>query len=202
MSVANPQDEAQGSASQSLLVYIVLIFLSLSFNNLTFAGEILYSEVNDLDDHFIVHLEMRIDADYDSVYNTLIDFENINELNDSIKESELLESDGDVHIVRLRSEGCVLFFCENITEVITVTELGRGYIKTIIDPDISDLSYGKALWQIIDEGEETKVVYKSDIVPKFWIPPLIGTYIFKNRLVVEGEKTINGIERIINSEYE
>lgn len=141
---------------------------------------------------------MRIDADYDSVYSVLLDFENLKKLTDSIKESELLKSEGNVHIVRIRSEGCVFIFCQSITQVITVTELDRGYIKSIVDPEKSDLSYGKTLWQIIDEDETTKIIYDADIVPDFWIPPLIGTYMFKNRLAEEAEQTINGIEQVIN----
>lgn len=143
---------------------------------------------------------MRIDADYDSVYSTLLDFENLKELTESIKESELLESKDDVHIVLMRSEGCVFIFCQSVTQVTTVTELGRGYIKSIVDPKKSDLSYGKVLWQIIDEDETTKIIYDANIVPDFWIPPLIGTYIFKNRLAEEVEKTINGIEHDIDND--
>lgn len=148
----------------------------------------------------MLHLEMRIDADYDSVYSTLLDFENLKELTESIKESELLESKDDVHIVLMRSEGCVFIFCQSIIQVTTVTELGRGYIKSIVDPKKSDLSYGKVLWQIIDEDETTKIIYDANIVPDFWIPPLIGTYIFKNRLAEEVEKTINGIEHDIDND--
>ena len=148
----------------------------------------------------MLHLEMRIDADYDSVYSTLLDFENLKELTESIKESELLESKDDVHIVLMRSEGCVFIFCQSVTQVTTVTELGRGYIKSIVDPKKSDLSYGKVLWQIIDEDETTKIIYDANIVPDFWIPPLIGTYIFKNRLAEEVEKTINGIEHDIDND--
>ena len=145
---------------------------------------------------------MDIDADYDSVYSTLLDFENLKDLTDSIKESELLESEDDVHIVRMRSEGCVLFICQSVIQVSTVTELGRGYIKSVVDPKKSDLSYGKVLWQIIDEDETTKIIYDADIIPGFWIPPLIGPYILKSRLVEEGEDTINGIERVINDGLE
>jgi hypothetical protein len=170
--------------------------LSFCFVGSSFAGELLKSEVKEVAEHFVLHLEMRIDADYDPVYDILVDFENLKELTETIKESELLESEDDVHVVRMRSEGCVLFYCQSVIQVTTVTELGRGYIKSIVDPELSDLSYGKVLWQIIEEDETTKIIYDADIVPDFWIPPLFGSYIFKSSLIEEAEKTINGIERV------
>ena len=180
---------------------LLIISACVCLSSVTFAGELIKSEVNDIGDHFVLHLEMRIDADAESVYDVLVDFNNIKYLNDSIKESELLKSVGLVHTVSMRSEGCVLFFCQSVTQVTTVTELDDGYIMSIVDPEQSDLSYGKTLWQVIEEEDETtKIIYNADIVPDFWIPPLIGTHIFKNRLAEEGEKTINGIERIINAE--
>ena len=76
---------------------------------------------------------MRVDAEYDEVYSTLIDFDSLKDLTDSIKESELLESEDDVHVVHMRSESCVLFYCQNVPQVFTVTELGRGFIQSVID---------------------------------------------------------------------
>ena len=184
------------------MVFITFSLLSLCFINLAIAGELLKSEVKNVNKHFILHLEMRVDAEYDEVYSTLIDFDSLKDLTDSIKESELLESEDDVHVVHMRSESCVLFYCQNVTQVFTVTELGRGFIQSVIDPEKSDLSYGKISWQIIDEDETTKIIYDADIVPDFWIPPLIGPYIFKKRLAEEGKNTINGIELVINDELE
>jgi hypothetical protein len=192
------QQHLEISGKNKYLKNIFFIYLFLGFNSLSYAGELLQSKVDDIDDHYILHLEMRIDTDYDSVYSALLDFENLKDLSESIKESEVIESNDDVHIVRMRSEGCIFIFCQSITQVSTVTELGQGYIESIVIPERSDLIYGEILWQVIEEDETTKIIYDADIVPDFWIPPLLGTYLFKARLIEEAENMINEIEQMIN----
>jgi hypothetical protein len=160
------------------------------------AGELLDSYVNEQDDHYVLHLDMRINASYDKVYAVLIDFSKMHAVNDSITESKLIESKGKVHKVHFVAEGCIWFFCKKVRQLVTVTELGKGFILSKTDPRQSDLSYGKTLWQLIDEGKTTRVKYNADYVPDFWIPPFFGPMIFKNRMLKEGKKTVNGIERL------
>jgi hypothetical protein len=161
------------------------------------AGELLESYINYEDDHYLLHLDMRVEAHVHDVYAVLIDFNNIKDVNDTIVSSKLLESDGRVHRVQFESEGCVLFFCRTVKQLVTVTELGNGYIMSQTDPEQSDLSYGRTLWQVIDEGNDiTRIKYNADYVPAFWIPPLIGPYIFQDRMLEEGLKTLHGIEML------
>jgi len=175
-------------------VWILVFLLSPTL----YAGELLHSLARELDGHFILHLDMRINAKYDDVYALLIDFNHLPAINDTIESSQLLESKGKIHKVKFVSNGCVWIICQRVTQVVIVTELGRGYIMSDALPELSDISYGRTLWQIIDEGNSTRIKYDSDLVPDFWIPPLIGSSIFQNRILKEGIKTINGIENIIN----
>lgn len=168
----------------------------------TRAGEVLEAFVDNEGDHYILHLDMRIDGTSESVYAVLLDFENLHRINDSIKYSERRNSTGKVHLVYFSSEGCVLFFCRRVNQLVTVTELEQGYIMSVTDPAHSDLQYGRTLWQIIDEGETTRIKYNAEFVPDFWVPPLFGSYIFKKRMLKEGQKTVHGIERLITSPTE
>ena len=160
------------------------------------AGELLHSYVNEDDDHYVMHLDMRIDADADDVYDVLMDFNNMMQVNNSIISSTLLESNDKIHTLRFVSDGCVWFYCREVKQLVTVTELGQGYILSETDPAESDLSYGKTLWQIIDEGDTTRIKYNSDYVPDFWVPPIFGSTLFQERMLEEGKKTVNGIERL------
>lgn len=166
------------------------------------AGELIHSYVNHDGDHYILHLDMRVEGKYDDIYRILIDFDNITAVNDTIVFSKLLKSEGKVHTVHFESEGCIWFFCRRVKQVVKVTELGRGYIMSATDPTRSDLEYGRTLWEVIDEGKTTRIKYNADYVPDFWIPPLIGPYLFKNRMLEEGQKTINGIEALANDDTE
>lgn len=166
------------------------------------AGDLLAANVDHQGDHYLLHLDMRIKGDSKAVYAVLMDFDNITALNDSIVYSKLLKQHGKDYLVQTDSEGCVWFFCRRVVQVATVTELGNGYIMSVIDPSRSDLEYGRTLWQVIDEGETTRIKYNADYVPDFWIPPIIGPIVFRNRMLEEGQKTVNGIERIVNQHDE
>lgn len=160
----------------------------------TQAGEVIDARVDRVDEAYLLHLDMRIAGHDADVYHVLLDFNHLSLLNDSITFSQVLESKDKVHRVQFETEGCVWFICKRIKQVVTVTELGNGNIMTVTDPAHSDLKYGKTLWQVIAEGKTTRIKYNGEFVPDFWVPPLIGPMLFKQRLLDEGQKTINGIE--------
>jgi len=180
---------------------LLLVILLFVFQSSVHAGELLKSYVNEQDDHYVLHLDMRIAAKFDQVYEVLMDFSKMGEVNDSIKSSELIESNGKTHKLRFLTEGCIWFFCREVRQMVTVTELGQGYILSETNPQESDLRYGKTLWQIINEGENTRVKYNADFVPDFWVPPVFGPAIFQDRMLEEGKKTLDGIERLSSPTY-
>ena len=139
---------------------------------------------------------MKIEAEVDTVYAILTDFDNLTSLNKAIKLSRLLKSDGKHHLVTIEAEGCVWFFCQEIIQTQWVTERGNGYISAVTLPERSNLEYGRVLWHIRQEDEYTVISYRSDVVPKFFVPPLIGTYIMKNKMLEKAQQTIQNIERI------
>ncbi len=182
-------------------LFTTLCLLGLLSATACVAGELLNAYVAHRDNHYLLHLDMRIKGKYADVYRALVDYKHIPQINDSIKSAQELEHKGNVHRVRIVAEGCVWIFCRRIEQVQTVTERDDGYIISITDPVHSDLKYGRALWHLIDEGKTTRVQYNADYVPDFWVPPLIGPMIFKHRMLEEGQKTINGIEHLIQLQH-
>ena len=178
-------------------VRIASFLLTLSSAQAVAAGEVIKATVDHQDDHYLLHLDMRIQGKAAAVYRVLVDFNHLDRINDSIKSSQDLESKGKVHRVRVVAKGCVWIFCRTISQIQVITELSGGYLMSITEPTKTDLRYGHVLWQVIDEGNTTRIKYNADFVPAFWVPPLIGPLIFKHRLLEEGQKTVNGIERLV-----
>lgn len=177
----------------SVLLFVLLPVLPCQ------AGKVLAARAEHRDGHYLLHLDMQIHAHYDDVIHALLDFKDIPLINDSIKSARLLTHKDTVYRVQLIGEGCLWIFCRHIQQVTTVTARGDGYISADTDPAHSDLSYGRELWHVMKEGKTTRVQYNADVVPAFWIPPLIGPTLFEHRLLEEGQKTINGIEHLIQS---
>lgn len=175
-----------------LVQFLFLLLLSSGIS----AGEVSHSHVDYDDGHYLVRLVMKIEAEMETVYAILTDFDNLHELNRSIKQSRLLKSEGKHHLVKIEAEGCVWFFCQQLIQTQWVTEQGRGYISAVTLPEKSNLEYGRVLWHIRQQGEYTIISYRTDIVPGFFVPPLIGPYIMKKRLLKKAQETIQTIEQI------
>ncbi len=179
--------------SIQFLVSTLIITLTIS-NSL--AGEVITSFVDEDDDHYIIRVDMRINAEIDDVYRHLTDLKNIHKLNDTIVSSIVKYSKGKKHEVEVSTSGCVLFFCTEQVQYQRVTELDNGYIMIHLDPTKSDFVSGQILWQVFAENNQTRVVFAADFEPDFWIPPLIGPWILTDIFLKESQETINELEKL------
>ncbi len=183
------------TSSSKPAVWLFVLILSVPAGDLH-AGEVLRARVSSYQDRYLVHVDMLIRDRPERVYARLTDYAHLDRLSDSIVESRLLYEDPPHYRVRLITSGCVQgLFCQDITQVQEVTELPNGYILVVVIPELSDLKYSRSLWYIRAEGEDTRVTYSSALVPDFWIPPLIGSYIFKTKLLEESLAIIQGLEQ-------
>ena len=183
---------------RNILNVSIICFSCLLCIPATQAGEVVHSYVDYQQGHYLLNLEMRIHAPIVNVYAVLLDFNALTELNDSIKVSQLLLKQKNEYTVLLETKGCVWFFCRRIKQIQVVTEMGNGYLQSVTDPKQSDMAYGKVLWHVRPDQQNTEltlITYSADFEPDFFVPPLIGPWIMKRRLLKEGRKTVNGIER-------
>ena len=178
--------------------WIAIYLFALSSAQAFATGELISAMVEHQDEHYLLSLDMRIKGKADAVYRVLVDYNHLHLINDSITSSKELDSKGSVHRVHLVVRGCVWIFCRTVNQVQLITELSGGYIMFVTEPTKTDLRYGRGLWQVIDEGSTTRIKYNADFVPAFWVPPILGPVFFKRTLLKEGEKTINGIEHLLN----
>jgi len=65
-----------------------------------------------------------------------------------------------------------------------------------VDPARSDLEYGWARWDIGPQGSGALVRYEMEMVPPFWIPPVIGPLIIKAVLRSRGQRAAQRLEAI------
>ena len=160
------------------------------------AGEVLHSNVRRDGDDFLIQLEMQIDAPRQKVYQLLTDYDDLQKLSKTIVRSRVLSREGKQTRVEVITEGCVLFFCRRIKQIQTATEMDRGYLKLIDDPERSDFQSGRTLWHIsaADNGL-TRITLSADLQPRFWVPPIIGTSLFKHKLLKESKALINNLEQ-------
>ena len=129
------------------------------------------------------------------VRELLLDYEQLGDLNPYVKESRIIERDDGRVRVLTRIEDCVVFFCLEMELLQDVTNEDDGRVSAVIVPN-DDFDAGHAVWQFESEGAGTRVIYHSELEPGFFIPPLIGSLLVKNRLQTQIRTTAERLETL------
>ena len=159
------------------------------------AATILKIKVNHTKGRYTVTFNARLNADSTIVRQYLTDYANLARLSDTIIESRILQTypDGRQRIL-VTLHSCVLFFCSTVKNVQDVETLDNGDIVSRTDPEESDYSFGIQHWQIISENNHTRLKHQAELVPKFYVPPLIGPWLVKKRIRNELRITAQRLE--------
>jgi hypothetical protein len=152
--------------------------------------------VRDGDDYRVL-ADVFIEAPAEGVFEVLTDYEGFPRLSSVFREGRVVEPIEDGRgVVYLHMKGCVLFFCREV-EIVEFLEI-EPYrrILAIVDPERSDLHYGRASWTLAPEEGGTLVTYELDMRPQFWIPPVIGPLIIKAALRYRGLRAARRLEAL------
>lgn len=174
----------------------MLIICSLLYSSTIICAEVIHSHVSYKNKRYNASLEMLIDAPSDNVYDIFTNFDNLVQLSDNITQSRLLKHNPPLSIVEVKTHNCVLFFCKDLTQNQRVLELDDGKISVEDIKGKSDFIYAKTTWHIREDKEETRVSFKAEMEPDFWLPPLLGPWLFKKRLIKETAAMLERIEEL------
>ncbi len=143
----------------------------------------------------IYYLTAKFDVEASPVrvMAVLTDYENIANLSPAIKVSEIIATPDDTKTrIRTVVHDCVLFFCKDITRVEDMLQDGNNKLEAIVIPLLSDLRSGYASWELTQNPSSTTVEYHAKVQPKFWVPPIIRSYVltrkFKARVIESVEQ--------------
>ncbi len=138
-----------------------------------------------------------IDAPREAIFEVLTDYERFGRISSSYTDYGFMEPAADgVPIVYTTMEGCVLFFCVSMRRVERMETRAPGFIRTDVLPEQSDFKSSVSEWTLTPEAGGTKLIYSLVVEPDFWIPPLIGPWVLKQRLERGGTGAVNRIERL------
>jgi hypothetical protein len=176
-------------------IRVCTLYILLLFSSICTAGKLEELSVTEAGGEYRLRIVSVFDAPADYVYDVITDYKHAYRINPSITEIEILSSDhNDVVRVRNRSEHWVGPFRFKIDWVGDFVEPKHGHIKVTTIPEFSSFESGSAVWEIRPQGERTWVLHEASLKPKFFIPPIIGTYIMKKHIADESVTTFNRIE--------
>ncbi|HEY9197890.1 MAG TPA: SRPBCC family protein [Gammaproteobacteria bacterium] len=161
------------------------------------SGEVLDVAVEHFEQRYVVEIDARFAATPERLRALLTDYAHLQRINDSIRRSEVIEINSPQHhCVLTEAEVCVAVFCKRITQVQDVAVLPDGNILASVRPTRSDFSYGIARWDFWEEPTGTRMRFRSEIEPAFWVPPLIGPWLIQRALQAETLKSVANLERL------
>lgn len=162
------------------------------------AGTVENTEVVHDNGRYRLDLSMRIDSDPAAVYAIVTDHDRLTRISRTIIDSSELEHDAGIRR-RLVTETCVWFFCFEATMVEDIIE-GDASVHARIVPELSDYRYGESVWRVSAVNGGARVTFQCTIEPDFWVPPVIGTWMMKNRMREEAERTVLNIEQLTHEQ--
>jgi hypothetical protein len=173
-------------------LFALLLFIPAA----TTAGEILASSVTHADGRYGLAITARINAPVDAVMRAITDYSNLAAINPDIEVSELLETTpAGVSTVRTVVNVCILVFCKRVQQLQHVTYPRADTIEAVIVPGGSDFRSGFARWRLASiSALTTELEFNQTFEPDFWVPPLIGPWLIRRKLVGEVAETVMYIE--------
>jgi hypothetical protein len=141
--------------------------------------------------------DVLMDASPEAIFQVLTDYDRFDRISSIYKESSYLEPAEDgTPLVYTRVEGCLLFFCMNMRRVERLETRWPQWIRTTALPERSDFHFSQSEWVLVPEGDGTRVSYRLEMEPDFRVPPVIGPWVLKRRLLSGGARAVERIERL------
>ena len=146
---------------------------------------------------YMLTSETVMEATQQEVYAVLTDYDQFSKFSSAFTESRNVEPDeeGRPRFYN-RMEGCVLMFCVSFERYGHLVLTPTSYIQAIVDPEKSDFKHSVESWELVEEDDKTVLIYKFEVEPAFWVPPLIGPFYIRRALRAGAVDAVDRIEAI------
>lgn len=161
------------------------------------SAEIIHSKIKFVGRAYLYEFQVNINAPLEATRQVVTDYNNIEQINDGVVDSKVLEIYDDHTLKRrLWIEYCMLVFCFDLLFVENVQQTTENEIVTTVIPEESNFKRGTATWTLTalsDNRTEIKVIAEQE--PDFWIPPVVGPPLMRSAFLKEIKETTEKIEQ-------
>jgi carbon monoxide dehydrogenase subunit G len=166
------------NASFLLFMWSVLFTAGASADSLE--GKDIEVQVNMVGENIIIDLSFAVPATQQEVWDVLIDFDRMADFVSNLKESKVVSISEDTLTIFQRGAatyGPVSYPFESTREVRLIpyhnirTHLISGNMRKM-----------EGTTYLVDEGGQTRVIHRTDTIPKVWIPAAVGKVFIEHEM--------------------
>ena len=185
------------------MIQLLFILSLVCFSALSGAGEIKYAKAEHESNVYRLSLTMDVEAGQEDLVALLSDHDNFHQLSGVMIESGLVpDAPEDTTRRRLVVKTCILFFCFKVVMVEDVEQFPEGRLVAVMVPEGSDFKSGRAEWHVKPLGpDRSEIIYSFNLQPDFWVPPAIGPFILKRKMIKEAQTSILNMESLAEHGY-
>ncbi len=167
------------------------------------AAQVLSVQVTRDDGRFRIGMRITIDAPAPAVFRALQDYSAMKRYNPDLR-AVRVQSTGTPGRVRLFTtiHTCVLIFCKTMRQEQIMTAIAGphgGVLEAKLLPRGSAFKAGSGRWTVRpcpSAPATTCLDARIELVPAFWVPPVIGPWVLRRKMAEEARRTSAGLERM------
>jgi carbon monoxide dehydrogenase subunit G len=123
---------------------------------------------------FVLAIDAWLAASPERVLAVLTDYEHLPDLHPSMLGSRVLARPASgVAEVATEFRNCILLFCRTVRRVERIRATERGLSARDL-PGRGSFSAGRTEWGLQAAGAGTRLTWRAEITPDFWVPPFFG----------------------------
>jgi len=164
------------------------------------ASDIVHTEVRHDNGVYVVDFTVSLAAQAERVRAVVTNYEALDQLSTTVKESRVLAVDGERVRLDLVLRPCVLLIlCKKMRKVSDAVPIGHGTIRYRTVVSESDFAYADEQLTVRadpNHADHTLVTYHAELVPKFFVPPLVGPWLIRKQITSDLVETAQRVEAI------
>lgn len=140
-----------------------------------------------------VHAMLGADAPAQLCYDVLADFDHIEQFIPGMRISDVISAPGEPIRLHQVGEASAGPFSFDVDVTLAVTEQPPTRIEfRRIAGNLERMTGG---WDVSGDAHRCDIVYRADIDPAFWVPPLVGPRLMRNQVETQMRGLLGEIAR-------
>ena len=137
-----------------------------------------------------IKAKLQVNAHHHIAWQVLADYNNVARFVPGIETSRIVSGPGEPLLLKQTGQSGFLLFKFPVEVVLRITETPLEAIR--FSAISGNLKSQTGEWRIERQEDMTLLTYQSNIVPGFWVPPLIGTEVIgrdvRNKLMAVAQE--------------